>query len=247
VTVRSAREDANTCLPSMRGNDCEVSRQTGVPRSTIRDWRSGKNQQLPRTASTECSHDFTLLRVKAYAYLLGVYLGDGCLSRAPRGVWRLRVTMDVRYPAILDECCRAMEAVMPGKRAHRYRRVREPGCVEVSMYSKHWPCLLPQHGPGKKHLRKIAFTPWQERIVSQAHENFVRGLIHSDGCRVIANDRGVASTRYYFSNLSEDIKILFCNSLEALGIAWTRPSDRQIAIYRRSAVAALDEFIGPKR
>lgn len=24
-------------------------------------------------------------------------------------------------------------------------------CVEVSLYSKLWPCLLPQHGPGQKH------------------------------------------------------------------------------------------------
>ncbi|MBB4855083.1 hypothetical protein HNP40_002475 [Mycobacteroides chelonae] len=24
-------------------------------------------------------------------------------------------------------------------------------CVDVAMYSKHWPCLFPQHGPGRKH------------------------------------------------------------------------------------------------
>lgn len=79
-----------------------------------------------------------------------------------------------------------------------------------------------------------------------AHENFVRGLIHSDGCRVIANDRGVKSIRYHFSNRSDDIKALFCSSLDALGIAWTRPDDRGIAIYRKAAVARLDEFIGPR-
>lgn len=75
---------------------------------------------------------------------------------------------------------------------------------------------------------------------------FLRGLIHSDGCRIVANDRGAASTRYHFSNRSEDIKWLFCNSLDLIGVRWTRPSDRQIAIYRKDAVACLDEFIGPK-
>lgn len=89
--------------------------------------------------------------------------------------------------------------------------------------------------------------PWQENLVTLATKAFLRGLIHSDGCRVIATDRGIRSIRYYFSNRSEDIKDLFCRSLDSLGIPWTRPSDRQIAIYRRDAVAKLDQFIGPKR
>jgi hypothetical protein len=72
------------------------------------------------------------------------------------------------------------------------------------MYSKHWPCLFPQHGSGRKHERLIHLEPWQEKLVKQTTES-LRGLIHSDGCRVIANDRGVKSVRYHFSNRSEDI------------------------------------------
>lgn len=75
---------------------------------------------------------------------------------------------------------------------------------------------------------------------------FLRGLIHSDGCRVVANDRGVMSVRYHFSNRSEDIKGLFCGSLDQLEIPWTRPSPYQVAVYRKAATARLDEFIGPK-
>ena len=134
---------------------------------------------------------------------------------------------------------------MPGQRA--YRLLRSDRCVEISMSSKHWPCLFPQHGPGRKHKRLIRLEPWQEKFVMQATESFLRGLIHSDGCRVIANDRGVKSIRYHFSNRSEDIKRLFCASLDSLGIPWTRPDDRGIAIYRKAAVARLDEFIGPKQ
>ena len=155
--------------------------------------------------------------------------------------------MDARYEEVLVECCDAMEAVMPGKRARCHRRSSTERCVDISMYSKHWPCLFPQHGPGRKHLRTIALEPWQHQIVIQARESFLRGLVHSDGCRIVANDRGVPSPRYHFSNLSEDIKRLFCESLDALGVAWTRPSNREIAVYRRSAVQRLDQFIGPKR
>lgn len=72
--------------------------------------------------------------------------------------------MNNRYPGIIDECSRAMEALMPGKRAYK---------------------------------------------------------LH-------------------------DIKRILCEALDMLSIPWTRPSERDIAIYRKDAVARLDEFIGPK-
>jgi hypothetical protein len=133
---------------------------------------------------------------------------------------------------------------MPGQRAAMLRRADH--CIEVSLCSKHWPCLLPQHGPGKKHLRPIKLEPWQEVLVKAATEEFVRGLIDSDGCRVVANDRGVKSVRYHFSNRSDDIRGLFCAALDELGIPWTRPRWFEVAVYRKAAVARLDEFVGPK-
>ena len=132
---------------------------------------------------------------------------------------------------------------MPGQRAGIVKRV---GCVDVSLFSKHWPCLLPQHGPGVKHKRRIVLEPWQQALVDQATEEFVLGLIHSDGCRVVANDRGVRSIRYHFSNRSEDIIGLFTAALDKLGIHWTRSTKYIVSIYRKADTARLDEFIGPK-
>lgn len=124
---------------------------------------------------------------------------------------------------------------------------RQPtACVVVSQYSKHWPCLFPQHGPGRKHNRQIRLEPWQQDLVDRAPEDFVRGLIHSDGCRVVANDRGVKSIRYHFTNHSEDILNLFTAALDLLGIPWTRSTQYVVSIYRKAATARLDEFIGPK-
>jgi hypothetical protein len=108
---------------------------------------------------------------------------------------------------------------MPTQRARVLRR--SDGCADVWLYSKHWPCLFPQHGPGKKHTRPIRLEPWQEALVDQATEAFILGLIRSDGCRVVANDRGVMSIRYHFSNFSnrsEDILGLFTAALDALDI-----------------------------
>jgi hypothetical protein len=228
-------------------NDCAIARSTGIPRRTVLDWRHSKSMIRARSlsGSSACGvdHDFAALAPAAYCYVLGIYLGDGCISRTGR-VWKLRITLDDKYPGIIDRCREAIDILMPGQRAAMLRRSNN--CTEVWLYSKHWPCLLPQHGPGKKHLRPIRLEPWQELLVKESTEEFIRGLIDSDGCRVVANDRGVRSVRYHFSNRSDDIRGLFTAALDALGIPWTRPSKYVIAVYRKAAVARLDEFVGPK-
>jgi hypothetical protein len=171
------------------------------------------------------------------------YTWETVRSQKNRRVWRLRITLDKKYPAIINRCRQAIEILMPGQRTGLVQRV---GCVDVSLFSKHWPCLLPQHGPGMKHTRPIRLEPWQQALVDEATEEFVLGLIHSDGCRVVANDRGVRSVRYHFSNRSEDILGLFTAALDALDIPWTRPDWHTIAVYRKAATARMDEFVGPK-
>ncbi len=121
----------------------------------------------------------------------------------------------------------------------------------MSNYWKHWPCLIPQHGRGPKHLRRIALAQWQQRIVTARAEPFLRGLIHSDGTRIVATERKGRwirrAPRYAFRNRSEDILGLFWDACEGAGVHCTRASQTQIAIYSKTAVARLDEFVGPKR
>lgn len=173
---------------------------------------------------------------------LGFTSATAASRKHPRAT-RLRIALDNKYPAIIDRCCEAMEFLMDGQYAGI---VNNKGCVEVSMYSQHWPCLFPQHGPGRKHNRRIALEPWQRDLVDQATEEFIIGLIHSDGCRVVANDRGVKSIRYHFSNRSEDIINLFTAALDRLDIPWTRSTKYIVSIYRKAATAQLDTFVGPK-
>jgi hypothetical protein len=233
--------------------DTVIARITGIPRSTIREWRIGRVPGATTVTGLDgrvracpiCIPGSIELPPAAYAYLFGLYLGDGCITKAPR-TYRLRFFLDAAYPGIVVACRAALEAVRPGQHALA-RPLKATRCYEVGMYSSHWPCLLPQHGPGRKHQRRIALAEWQEAILDGCRREFVRGLIHSDGCRIVANDRCVKSVRYHFSNKSEDIKALYCESLDALGVRWTRPCDRQIAVYRKSSVAILECFIGPKR
>src|SRR5688572_17275219 len=97
-------------------NDCQVSRMMDVPRGTIRDWRHGKHksgQRAPQNCPICTGRD---LDREWYAYLLGLYLGDGCISRHPR-TYRLRISLDIRYPSIIDECAAAIDVVRRGRRS----------------------------------------------------------------------------------------------------------------------------------
>ena len=144
-----------------------------------------------------------------------------------------------------------MGEVLPRNRVLVQKR-RGEGCLEVSSFSKQWPCLFPQHGPGLKHRRRIELVGWQQGIVDAHTEEFLRGLIHSDGCRFMnpvrgARDRIYRYPRYTFTNASEDIRGLFCDACDRLGIEWRRMNARNISVARRESVARMDEFIGPKR
>ena len=228
---------------------------TGVPRTTVRDWRSGRlprlYQQDPSVptaaragACSTCGrpeHDFALLP-DVYAYLLGLYLGDGSIARHPRNVYKLRVFLDAAYPGIISECIRAMEEVLPSSKVNTWRR---QGDVEVYAYSKSWPCLFPQHGPGAKHRRQIVLARWQSEIVRRAPRLLLRGLIHSDGCRFQNTGRRWSHPRYSFTNHSSDIRRIFCETCDELGLRWT-VSGRIVYVSRIKDVAILDEFIGAK-
>ena len=90
-------------------------------------------------------------------------------------------------------------------------------------------------------------SDWQVRLVMQAPEDFVRGLVHSDGCRFENTGRaGWRAPRYSFSNKSDDIIALFCWGCELLGLRWTEAGNT-IYVSRKADVARMDEFIGPKR
>jgi hypothetical protein len=119
---------------------------------------------------------------------------------------------------------------------------------------KHWPCLFPQHGPGRKHERRIVLEEWQRAVVEQHPAAFLRGLFHSDGCRarnwtqkVVAGEvKRYDYPRWQFTNVSDDIRGLCCWALDLLGIPWRRSNARTVSVSRRAGVAALDELIGPK-
>ncbi len=235
----------------------QASRSTGISRHSIRAWAAdiSPSPRMPAECPVRDS-DLDPARPRAdYAYLLGLYLGDGCISEGRHKVHALRIACGDTWPGLIEACARAVSAVMP---QNRVQRVRAGGCTSVGSTSKHWPCLFPQHGAGPKHLRPIALAPWQQRIVGEHPWELLRGLIHSDGCRttnratrtVNGEVRCHEYPRYFFTNTSSDIIRIFTDTLDAVGVEWkaTRRAGGavNVSVARRASVALMDEHIGPK-
>jgi hypothetical protein len=231
-------------------SDYRIARATGISRRTILDWRHGRvpafgsHGRRRQSACPRC--DGVPIDEPAYAYLLGLYLGDGHISKLGR-TYRLRIFQDERYQLLIDLAKRTIIRVR-GIGGCRVAVVHNVGCVAVSAYWNHWPCVLPQHGPGAKHRRPIRLTDWQDELVNRYPRQLLRGLIHSDGCRVMNKVwRGrYAYTRYFFTNHSEDILQIFRDCCDTIGVPHRDSRWDTISIARREGVAALDSFIGPK-
>ncbi|MFC9390781.1 helix-turn-helix domain-containing protein [Streptomyces venezuelae] len=249
-------------LALLRGGakNADVARELNVPQGTISYWKHAdraKRGECPGRRSPLCPRcDGRELDEVAYAYLLGLYLGDGHIahSQAMR-VPSLSISCTDTWPGLINACVRAMQAVLPGNHASKVQR---QGCIEVKIYSKHLACLFPQHGPGKKHERPIVLEAWQREIVELHPWQFIRGLIHSDGSRItnwttrlIGGERKrYEYPRYFFTNSSADIIGLFTGALDRVGVEWKSANQsrtaQNISVARKASVALMDAHVGPK-
>lgn len=225
-----------------------LARELGVSPATIRSWRDAP--AAPGNVCFRCSGVFPTAG-KAYAALLGFYLGDGCLS-VFRGKVNFRVSCDATYPGIIADVAACIRPMEP--RGTTFF-VKAPGTVVVASAWRHWLCLFPQHGPGRKHERRIELEPWQRDVVEAFPADFLRGLFHSDGCRSANWTRRLVAgemkrydyPRWQFTNNSDDIRSLCCWALDLVGVPWRQSYWKTISVSRREAVSRLDDLIGPKR
>jgi hypothetical protein len=85
-------------------NNCEIVRATGIPLTTVYRWRLNPHVGSARPGQATCPICQGGHLPKAdYAYLLGLFLGDGHVAKCPKGVFRLDVGLDSKYPGIIDE------------------------------------------------------------------------------------------------------------------------------------------------
>jgi hypothetical protein len=233
----------------------------GIPRPTVRDCierygtLAGLEEQ--KTRANRSTPDEVLHRIadpenieiqQAYAYILGMYLGDGYIVRNKR-VYFLRIALDNDYPNIIQMCVTRVQALLPENKVNILLSTMGDWSEVVCTY-KFWPEVFPQHGEGPKHKRKIELEVWQKRITDAYPLELFRGLYHSDGSRYSNIVKGKDYPRYQFTNVSDDIRGLFCYACDLLGLQWTTKArngkEYDIYVSKRSDVEYLDTLIGPK-
>ena len=163
----------------------------------------------------------------------------------------MRITCDRALPGIITDVESVLAAVHPARRSYR---VRAPGVIVVQQYWKHWPCLFPQHGRGRKHERSLTLEPWQHDASVAYPADFLRGLFHSDGClvknwatRMVAGEKKrYEYPRWQFTNESADIMRWCGEALDLVDVAWRQTNRRTLSVSRRDDVARLTELIGVK-
>ncbi len=91
---------------------------------------------------------------------------------------------------------------------------------------------------------------WQRNAADRHPWNVLKGLIHSDGCRStnsIKHPKKIyVYPRYTFSNRSADIRGIFCEYCDRVGVRWRQMNEFNISVARRDSVALMDRYIGPK-
>jgi hypothetical protein len=173
-------------------------------------------------------------------------MGDGYIDRMPR-TYRMRIFQDKRYVLLIELARQAMSRVR-GTALSKVSIVRQTGCVAVVGVLESLALRFPQHGPGRKHLRRIELEPWQNDVLAAYPRQLLRGLIHSDGCRVMnrVQKRQYVYARYMFTNTSTDILQIFRDVCDAVGVSHRQMNRKTISVARRGYVARMDAFIGPK-
>ena len=161
------------------------------------------------------------------------------------------MSCDQSFPGIIADVTALIQRVhRGGKVCH----VKAPGAIVVQNCWNHWPCLFPQHGPGRKHERTLVLEPWQRELVEQHPADFLRGLFHSDGCRVknwatrmVAGEKKRYDyPRWQFSNNSADIMGWCQEALDLVEVPWRQSSWKLLSVSTKAGGARLDDLIGPK-
>ncbi len=241
----------------------EIVKVTGLTRSCINNWinrGSPRNEQIlsildntkmnPIEVLVEMNSTINEIQLySAYSFVLGMYLGDGCIHEVNHST-QLTFSLDKKYEALNEYVMKVSNQVF-GKNPSIYDRSVNRGqkiisnCINVKYSYKHLKLIFPQHGRGKKHLRTIELTEWQKSIINPVA--LCQGLFFSDGCYYLdsANNKWM----YSFTNKSTGIIEILRDSLERLNIRCNirdRGNSIVLTVKHKDDVRKLHDMIGDK-
>src|SRR6267142_3409418 len=114
------RQGQETLSPSVDGGVVESGYTEGLKPSVRKDLQVRILPPLPRSP-VRVSEGLGAAQFSAYSYLLGMYLGDGYLSRTPK-TYRLEVSLHERQTRVVERVTRAITVLRPGRPVGLRRR-----------------------------------------------------------------------------------------------------------------------------
>jgi hypothetical protein len=219
-------------------SDCAIARETGIPRKTVRERRCNPPIRARPTASSACGidDDFTALS-PAYCYLLGP-LSRRRLYLAERP--RLEITNHLRRKLPGHHC-----PLLPSDRHSDAGTARGNPTSSQSLHRglavlEAVATSLSAARSRQKHLRPIRLEAWQEVLVKQATRTSFAA------CSIAMGAVWWPMIAVYEASGTDLTTSDGCSAPRSTRIPWTTPGRYQVAVYRKAAVARLDEFVGPK-
>lgn len=228
----------------------KVSELVDVPLSTIKNWFKGvgeiqysdefvRQRELDSVGyDIKTKQDFLNfvsrfnnlepdICIALYSYLFGLYLGDGNIYDFGK-TERLSYALDNKYLSLNEftiDCMTRFFGKSPSI-LDKTNYATPSQSIILQTCSKHLDVIFPQHGSGLKNSRKIELEQWQKELLNPVE--FLRGLIYSDGCYVVAN--GFNSNRYEFTNTSNDIIEIYKDNLDKLNIRHNSNTKKTLSV-----------------
>jgi len=135
-----------------------------------------------------------------HAYIIGIALGDGNLSRPNGRATRLRITCDAKYPTIIQDITSALSKLLPNNKVSIVPGPRPTYC-NVSVYSEKLNELLPWKVNGGSKFLQQAHVPRWIFENTDYQTAVLKWLIQTDGS--IYKDR--TYTMINFTNIIEPL------------------------------------------
>jgi len=230
-------------------NYSKISKTLNISRFIIKEWITGNKRHVRKNEDEILSSDdffkYFITNIenseeyrKSYYYLLGQYLGDGCITEMKnKRTYRLRIACADKYPKIIEELKYCLNVIFP---YNKIQEVQSVGCKMVGIYNTNLPLIFPQHGTGKKHNRNIKLIDWQEKYLQ--HNELAKGLFHSDGCYFVNKIKNKKTLKYreyptyWFTNCSEDLHNIFQTCLISMNVNFRFEEQRRVNIQLKSKI-----------
>lgn len=120
-----------------------------------------------------------------HAYIIGLAIGDGNLSKFPRAI-RLRITCDDKYPNLINRIEDAIQQLLPANKVSRSRCPRN--CTNIVCYSNYFEDLFGWSATGGSKIKQDVRVPRWIKNDAEHTIHCLKGLFETDGS--VYKDRG---------------------------------------------------------